>query len=859
MSEAILCVSPFGEMGRKIVRADCADENNDSDGSGNEELESDGEIQEDEGGEGEARYSGRSSSGNSENELSSKLDESEEQLVFEEGNDKDDEEAYLAIIRRCVYRYRARRLFNRRKERIKKERMNTENSDPWTSRRRGRGPTEVDYAATNRGHGGDWDVIAFAGKYNTRTGEPEGKHCKYLLAASTPNKTSKKRTRHRHRRCQREYRGSVRNGLWSGWGTLSCSSSSGAALLENEDDDNDDEEEEEEEEEEEKFALLASEETDATRVDITGLWEDADPMYGLTQTCFGKMPVNLKRGIRGTFHGSVLDCSPCGHGIIEVAAPTTISKSKSKSNSKSKKKGIVRKVGRFWFGRNSSCKGDHDQMGVTTAAEYYRGSRQRLHRDLDFENLNAKCTLEVVQMARSTVVGNEDDRKVPTKFSNTISDSGDGFLPLAGSTITKSSTFYRGKTFQGTTPCGIGNLVAKRGARPLNPLAHTFEGFWGEGRQHHGTTRWENGDVFVGEHDEHGRPHGSGRMEFGGCLHAAGYRVCPRFCTGPKWYAGDWCKGKLHGVGELAFLDGRRYRGAFRHNTLSGFGTMQYFDGRLVSGDWLGARPLHPATHVVKNATLRDALSTTKVSCAVHGYAHGAGMRVWTKLRPKSIQHQEGTFHWGVFVRPTQMWVGELVLEVCVDDVCEEVAFRAATKASSSSSSGDTDDDGDSEEVAGSSALLSFAQGAVASANATSALLAAAHEDDTSAEATSALLATVQPVGETPGHLELRRRSTSELLSAAHAISDDVVQATSQLLLAASAVNSAAAAPVREDEDDSFGDSSGGSSNEGAAAAPVRGNDDDNKEEDDSIGDTTSSSGSSHESGDGGGGAGLSS
>ena len=32
----------------------------------------------------------------------------------------------------------------------------------------------------------------------------------------------------------------------------------------------------------------------------------------------------------------------------------------------------------------------------------------------------------------------------------------------------------------------------------------------------HGTTRWENGDVYTGEHDGHGRPHGEGTMTYGG-------------------------------------------------------------------------------------------------------------------------------------------------------------------------------------------------------------------------------------------------------------------------------------------------------------------------------------------------------
>eukprot|EP00946_MAST-07B_sp_MAST-7B-sp1_P003210 g3210.t1 len=533
------------------------------------------------------------------------------------------------------------------------------------------------------------------------------------------------------------------------------------------------------------------------RVDISGLWEDAEPTAGFTHACYGTMRVNLRRGIQGIFYGCVLDGQPCGNGIVEVTERIL----KTSSKSKFKKQNTVRKVARFWFGRSSSCMFDHDQLGVPTATEHYQSRWRRRYRSMDSKDMNGKYTLEATQRVWTNERGDGNNSDV-IGFSGTISDSGDSFIPLTNVATEAGSTFYMGKTFNNTTPCGLGKMVCKRGARPMNPLAHTFEGFWDDGRQRHGTTRWENGDIFVGEHDEHGRPHGSGRMEFGGCMNA-GSQVCSRFCTGPRSYTGEWSKGKLHGVGELKFLDGRVYRGGLRLNTLNGPGTMQYPDGRVLSGTWLGAWPLHPATHIVVNATLRDKNSTTKVSRAVHGYAHGNGVRVWHKVtsirndgrkvqaRPEVTQ--DGTFHWGIFIKPTKIWVTELVLDIIMDDVFEEVSFRAANESSSvgeseesgaNTSSGDSDKEGDAG-----SALLTFAQGQLSS-RATDALLAVAHElDGEAADGAMVPAVATGSEGEAPSHAESSQEATRGLLSAAHAISDEVVEATSKLLVAASSID----------------------------------------------------------------------
>ena len=651
-----------------------------------------------------------------------------------------EEAHYMGIIARAIMRYRSRRTLNSLKERLKIEHINTEYSDPWTSRARGRGAAMFN----NPRHNSYWSMVAYAGKYNANSGEPEGEQCTCMLEPVSPDVRSSG--------ARREYRGNMTNGHWHGWGTLSLSSrslninNSSSARRHNGT------------METGKSGSEAESNLDSgnskTKLDIKGFWEMADIANSIKQCCYGKMPCgrNVKHG--DVYHGRIIDAKPCGHGSIKVLARNVESKAQEVRGSRF----VAKKVARFWFGRTSGCM--KDQTGARTASES-QGARKNWRKTLRLEDLNSESSLELVRMAGID------------EFSGTISDSGETFVPLRGLAVAKTSMFYKGKTFRGKSPCGMGKIVANRGARLMNPLAHVFEGFWEGGIQRHGTTQWENGDMFVGDHDAHGRPHGSGRMDFGGCLHA-GEAVCPRFCTGPKCYFGDWSKGMLHGVGELAFRDGRVYRGRLINNTLCGLGTMYYTDGRKVTGEWLHAKPLHPSTHVAVNVVIEDVLKTTKVSCAIHGFAHGVGTRKWHE---KGKQDQVGEFHWGVYIKPLDVWIAELVVSFVDSDVFDAINKSTAKPASPDIGKDSEDSDastGIEDEEDGSSNLLNFAK-TQASANGASALQSFAAEQDNSVKESGQGM-------EDSEHAEIRREATSELLSAANAISEDVCQATSELL-----------------------------------------------------------------------------
>ena len=75
--------------------------------------------------------------------------------------------------------------------------------------------------------------------------------------------------------------------------------------------------------------------------------------------------------------------------------------------------------------------------------------------------------------------------------------------------------------------------------------------------------RIKDGDVYVGERNEKGEPHGHG---------------CYNFADGSQ-YQGNWRFGKKHGFGKFHFADGDRYEGEYSDDTMHGQGT--YFFAEL--------------------------------------------------------------------------------------------------------------------------------------------------------------------------------------------------------------------------------------------------------------------------------------
>jgi len=81
----------------------------------------------------------------------------------------------------------------------------------------------------------------------------------------------------------------------------------------------------------------------------------------------------------------------------------------------------------------------------------------------------------------------------------------------------------------------------------------------------------------------------------GGCTdgQASGHGVLQWFLNGQptERYEGDMVRGKMHGNGVIAYVDGRRYEGMLRDSQRSGRGTLTYANGVKYVGDWKADRP----------------------------------------------------------------------------------------------------------------------------------------------------------------------------------------------------------------------------------------------------------------------------
>ena len=412
-------------------------------------------------------------------------------------------------------------------------------------------------------------------------------------------------------------------------------------------------------------------------------------------------------------------------------------------------------IGRWWFGRQCGCTAD--KQGVEAQEE----SQSTNNMSSFFPDMESMSLVRKRRRKTRMVVGDTTDSK---------------FVTL------KDGTSYRGALYQNVKPCGEGTLVVPRGMQQMNPIARVYDGHFDRGRPTQGETRWENGDIYKGSHDQYGRPHGNGQIFFGGCNHcstnnatitfamtlnekekssARSIQRCPRYCSGPWCYQGDFHCGDFQGTGKLIFMDGKIYHGEFHRSMMAGNGTMMYSDGRVVQGWFQLGKPLHQSSHVVEPATLHG-LDYVYQGRVVAGYPHGLGVRTkrrrqesQSQLRPKVTPSipvveqpvvENGEFHWGIFIVPPSQWMVEILvdlLQLCFDELEmlakmkaeEEMAAVAEESIDATAALLDlvVDDDEDivEESEAATAALLDMAEDVeVDSQAATSALLGMVEENE---------------------------------------------------------------------------------------------------------------------------------
>ncbi|CAF3605050.1 unnamed protein product [Rotaria sordida] len=82
------------------------------------------------------------------------------------------------------------------------------------------------------------------------------------------------------------------------------------------------------------------------------------------------------------------------------------------------------------------------------------------------------------------------------------------------------------------------------------------------------TIDYENGDVYKGEIDEHGRPHGKGTY-----IHHDIAGQVQQGC-----YVGEWQHDKKHGKGRHRYRNGDIYDGLWRDGKKHGYGKYTYFN-----------------------------------------------------------------------------------------------------------------------------------------------------------------------------------------------------------------------------------------------------------------------------------------
>ena len=560
---------------------------------------------------------------------------------------------------------------------------------------------------------------------------------------------------------------------------------------------------------------------------VKGIWENGDPRNNQTHVCYGTMynlkttKTKKKNEKKKLYYGRSTNGIKNGLGI--------------KFNSKSKHN--KHQVGRWWFGRQCGC--NRNKRGVVVEdttfnmtctfpivnstnvyqkqEEYNVGNIEDLREEDDewLENDDEKIDYDTASIASSkasskasSTTSRTTSRTTSHTASSTTSNTFYGIksnrIPIPTVTILldnkqlNDGTSYRGSLLHGKTPCGKGTLVIPRGVHQLNPIARVYEGHFEKGVPTTGETNFENGDVYIGEHDLYGRPHGNGTMTYGGCDHHHQLQQnkqpttpCPKFCNGPLRYSGSFVNGELHGKGTLEFMNGNKYVGEFYYSTMAGLGMLYYYDGKIVKGFYHLAKPLHLSSAIVDPGTIHGhgidqiygEYNYTYLGKIKGGQPHGMGKKTIRvqiphtsrKAIPDSISKrtmiQEGDFHYGIYIVPAKKWMHEFVTINLLDIIYPTIEERELEKAEVAKESisataalldlvdEDGDADGDADVVE-------------ESEEATSALLNLAEEeeeeeeeevDSNSANATNALMGVMLSNGENDMNTPVDAKIASKL------------------------------------------------------------------------------------------------
>ena len=421
---------------------------------------------------------------------------------------------------------------------------------------------------------------------------------------------------------------------------------------------------------------------------VQGIWENGDPS-AKTHSCYGTMykrhtsQKTKTTSLKPKYYGRLVGGLQHGQGIRIISHDET-----------------KHQVGRWWFGRKCGChwnkRGIPVEMNTNTATDLEQSAVEveeseaeaESESESDENNMNKMTTSLTSSYNMMSTFPSKDSTLIhrPSNIYLTEDDTEEKNANIHDTTITTLSSFhmlnngtsFRGSLFNGSEPCGEGTLVVPRGVQQMNPIARVYDGQFEGGLPTTGVTRWENGDIYIGEHDKYGRPHGIGKMSYGGCdhhmqaehQHSQESFACPRHCSGPLCYDGTFFHGDLQGQGKMTFMDGKIYHGEFYRSMMAGNGKMTYLDGRIVIGFFLLAKPLHLASHVVHPATLHGIFHGAKYVYAgkvVAGYPHGTGKRSkrhQTSDGSMTTIVEEGSFWWGIFVVPVQKWMAKLCVEL---------------------------------------------------------------------------------------------------------------------------------------------------------------------------------------------------
>ena len=108
------------------------------------------------------------------------------------------------------------------------------------------------------------------------------------------------------------------------------------------------------------------------------------------------------------------------------------------------------------------------------------------------------------------------------------------------------------------------------------------------------TITLKNGNIYKGNLNRYGKPHGYGILNYKNEVIYQGHIVNNRF-EGKgtmKWikdkqtYSGEWKNNVRHGTGKMYYSNGTIYSGEWKNDSIHGEGIMEYKDGRQYEGVW---------------------------------------------------------------------------------------------------------------------------------------------------------------------------------------------------------------------------------------------------------------------------------